>query len=60
MQALIRSGQSAERRTEDAACELSGGHVAGRLIIGGLALLAVTAFVQSWPEIVRYMKMRNM
>ena len=60
MQSPTRSGQSAEQRTEGAACPLSSGHAAGRLIVAGLALLAASAVIQSWPEIVRYLKMRSM
>jgi hypothetical protein len=60
MQFSSSSERSAESRTRSAACPMGSGHGGGRFIVGVLAVLAVTAFVQSWPEIVRYIKLRRM
>ena len=60
METLSPSQQSAEYRTDDGLRKADNSSAAGRIILGALALLAVTAVVQSWSEIVRYIKMRNM
>lgn len=59
MKSLPHSEQSTEDRSERSTC-LASGHGAVRLIGAVLAVLAITAVVESWPEIVRYLKLRNM
>ena len=60
METLSPSEQTAEYRSDRAAHAANSSSAAGRIILGALALLAVTAVLQSWSEIVRYIKMRNM